>query len=204
MINLLWKDYCFSKKWIGFAAVYGIILAFIMFREAENQMFFVYFLIPFFVVLFPLGKLMNMEDARDTREFLKRMPYPSGKRVFARVLYIVMLLLISFLCIDVVEWAVFGRGQSVEKFLFEITVMLAFFAYFMLQLAVFYKISYHAAQMSIAFVMFFVMALSFLMKSFQIEISPGVRRNGIVIGALIILDVLMFAAACWCEETSDN
>lgn len=58
--------------------------------------------------------------------------------------------------------------------------------------------------MSIAFVMFFVMALSFLMKSFQIEISPGVRGNGIVIGALIILDVLMFAAACWCEETSDN
>ena len=115
-----------------------------------------------------------------------------------------MLLLISFLCIDVVEWAVFGRGQSVEKFLFEITVMLAFFAYFMLQLAVFYKISYHAAQMSIAFVMFFVMALSFLMKSLQIEVSLGSQGSGIAIGALIFLDVLMFAVACWCEETSDN
>ncbi len=57
MINLLWKDYCFSKKWIGFAAVYGIILAFIMFREAENQMFFVYFLIPFLLYYFRLANL---------------------------------------------------------------------------------------------------------------------------------------------------
>ena len=148
MLSYLKKDIRFSSKWLMIAAAYCLIAGFLLVKERNDSLFFVEFLIPFFVVYFPLGRLMNLEDPKDTRDFIRRMPQSKCGRAIARIIYILSLLVFSF-AVKIIYKYLLIEGYdliadgSLEK---EIAVFLAFLVYFLTVLIVFYKVSFHAAQ----------------------------------------------------------
>lgn len=203
MIGLIKKDFAFSTKWLCIALVYCVVMSYIMYQGDGAQMFFVNFLIPFLVVMFPLGKLMSMEDNRDTREFLKRMPYSSRERVGAKAIFIFSLLLISFICVNVAgcHLGVFEfSGSLVEDSVIE---LLLFMIYFLLQLAIFYYKSYHVAQNTISILLMFAILVTYIFENYNISISmSGISKIVIVVG-LIIINIFMFEIACICEKKNN-
>lgn len=192
LFNLIKKDFSFTTKWIFFALIYGIVMMYIMHQENQSNPFFVYFLIPFFVVLFPLGKIMSMEDNQDTRDFLRRLPYSTRVTVFARVSYIMVLLLTSMIGIVGSQMLLNEVTLSIELIINCVIIVLCFMVYFLFQLAIFYKKSYHAAQSSIAIVAMLTMAFSFLGKELDISISFENIGKGSIIVVLIIFNVILF------------
>lgn len=203
MFNLLRKDFNFTKKWIFFAVLYAVIMIYVSIQE-DSKGFFIYFLIPFFCVLFPLGKIMSMEDNEDTRDFLRRLPQPAKVRVLARVLYVFGLLVISMIIIIGVQMVLTPGFLTMAMIQTCVIVMLAFMFYFMIQLAVFYYKSYHLAQHCLAFVAMGAMGVTYLMKRLSININISQINITVAIVVLLILNLSMYKVVCWCEMARKN
>lgn len=197
MISYLKKDIRFSAKWLLIVLAYCLIVGFLLVKERGEHLYFIEFLIPFFAVYFPLGRLMSTEDSKDTRDFLRRMPQGACGRVIARIIYIMSLLLFSsaikifykFLLIE--GYDLLSEGK-LEK---EIVFFLAFFSYFLIQLIIFYKTSYHMAQSMgiIAFAIFLLIAL--IGKYTNISISIPNVNIAVVIAAFVLLIVGLIIGA---------
>ena len=193
MTGYIKKDIKYSKKWLLIALLYCTIVGYVMVREESNSFFFVYFLIPFFLVQLPLGKLMAMEDHRDTRDFLKRMPQKGWIRVAARELFVSGLLVIGLVCINFFEYMEFdgykfGEGLKVMAILF-----LLFLAYFTIEMIVFYRFSYHLAQNSVVFIIFIALAFSMLEKYLGLTLDINLILNSpISFIVLIVIDIILF------------
>lgn len=197
MISYLKKDIRFSAKWLLIVLAYCLIAGFLLVKERGEHLYFIEFLIPFFAVYFPLGRLMSTEDSKDTRDFLRRMPQGVCGRVTARIIYILSLLLFSsaikifykFLLIE--GYDLLSEGK-LEK---EIVFFLAFFSYFLIQLIIFYKTSYHMAQSMgiIAFAIFLLIAL--IGKYTNISISIPNVNIAVVIAAFVLLIVGLIIGA---------
>lgn len=193
MIGYIKKDIKYSKKWLLIAILYCIIVGYVMVREEAGSFFFVYFLIPFFLVQLPLGKLMAMEDHRDTRDFLKRMPQKGWIRVAARELFVAGLLVIGLAFVNFFEYMEvdgysFDEGLKVMSILF-----LCFLAYFTIEMIVFYRFSYHLAQNSVVFIIFAAMVYSMLEKSLGLTLDLNLILNSqISFIVLIVIDIILF------------
>lgn len=193
MIGYIKKDIKYSKKWLLIAILYCIVVGYVMVREEAGAFFFVYFLIPFFLVQFPLGKLMAMEDHRDTRDFLKRMPQKGWIRVAARELFVAGLLVIGLACVNFFEYMEvdgykFGEGVKVMSMLF-----LLFLAYFTIEMTVFYRFSYHLAQNSVVFVIFAALVFSMLEKYSGLTLDLDLILNSpISFIVLIVINIILF------------
>ena len=196
MISLIKKDFQLTYKWIFFAAVYGIVMAYVGLAEESGIRQYMMFLVPFFVVMFPLGKLMNIEDNRDTRDFVKRIPISVPQKVLARTLYILILIIVSLVC---VVGSMMYKGlytYTPESIVLGVTIVLGFLLYFLFQLTLFYFFSYHIAQMSVMFVLFGGMVLTFITGKFGVNISVPSFSTGAFALILFPTNVIMYIAAC--------
>ena len=206
MISYLKKDIRFSANWLIIVVVYCIVAGFLLVKERGESLYFIEFLIPFFAVYFPLGRLMNAEDPKDTRDFLRRMPQGACGRVIARTIYILALLIFSsavkifykYLLIEGYDLLSEGR---LEK---EVFFFLAFFSYFLIQLIVFYRTSYHIAQNTglIACAVVFIIAL--LGKYTNINISLPEVNLAVVIAVFTVLIVGLTIGAVKAEKKHFN
>ena len=194
MISYLKKDIRFSAKWLAIVIAYCFVVGFLFVKERRESLYYIEFLIPFFAVYFPLGRLMNAEDPKDTRDFLRRMPQGACGRVIARVIYILALLIFSsgvkiFYKYLLIEGYDMLSGGGLEK---EALIFIAFFGYFLIQLIVFYKTSYHMALNFglIACAVIFIIAL--IGKYTNIKISlPDVNIVVVIaVGVLVIAGLI--------------
>ena len=197
MISYLKKDIRFSAKWLAIVVAYCLVAGFILVKERGESIYYIEFLIPFFAVYFPLSRLMNTEDPKDTRDFLRRMPQGSCGRVIARIIYILALLVFSsavkifykYLLIE--GYDLFSEGK-LEK---EILIFIAFLGYFLIQIIVFYKTSYHYAMNSglIACAVVFIIAL--IGKYTNIKISlPSVNIAVVIATGILVIAGLIIGA----------
>ena len=200
MWNYIKKDFLFTRKWVGISVAYCVLVSIIAIRDNTNLGFFVYFLIPFFVVQLPLNKVLSMEDNKDTREFLKRMPQKGNVRVLARVCFIAILLFFSMLTIFLIQVAMNHPDKISEWVGTSIIISLIFMVYFLLELNLFYYKSFHLAQNSVVFVAMAAMVVSFALKNLDIHINILSVSRGVVITILLIANIILYFSACMYEK----
>lgn len=192
MINYLKKDIILSKKWLLIAILYCITVGYVMVKEEGNSFYFVNFLVPFFLVQLPLGKILNMEDHRDTRDFLKRMPQKGWIRVAARNLFIAGLILFGFACINLYEYMMVDEYQLYDGIKLGVVLFLTFLAYFSIEMIMFYRFSYHLAQNCMTFLIVGVLILSVAEKHFEWKLDVGNISSIFVYVLLALVNVILF------------
>ena len=195
MLSYLKKDIRFSSKWLLISVAYCLIAGFLLVKERGDSLFFVEFLIPFFVVYFPLGRLMNLEDPKDTRDFIRRMPQSKYGRAVARIIYVLGLLIFSFAvkiiykCMLIEEYDILAGNSLVM----EIAVFLAFLIHYLVTLIVFYKTSFHMAQNSGLIICALIFLIALIGKYTKIRISlPDINPVAVIIVlALLIVGLII-------------
>lgn len=185
MFALLKKDIIFTKKWIGISIVYAIVVALLIMHEGVTNIFATFFLIPFFVTSLPYTKIMSMEDNSDTRDFIRRLSVSKYVIVFSRVLFLLFLLMISSVSMIMIQVIGFHVEYNMDVVIKIVCVMLGFLAYFLIQLGVFYKYSYHAAQSVLVAISFLAIAVGFIAE--KIDLAQFVNHIEWPIIAVILL-----------------
>lgn len=197
MISYLKKDIRFSKIWLGIAVLYSLICGYIFIKDSGDSFFFVDFLLPLFVTYLPLSRLMNMEDSRDTRDFLRRMPQGRNGRVIARVIFIFSLLIFSF-AVKVFYKYLLVKGYSLMSGMnleTELAYFIAFSAFNLISLILFYRFSFHAAQNFTLASYAVVFALGLLNKHTDFTLNfPSVNVAVLAGCGLLLIAALIFAA----------
>ena len=190
MLSYLKKDIRFSSKWLLISVAYCLVAGFLLVKERGDSLFFVEFLIPFFVVYFPLGRLMNLEDPKDTRDFIRRMPQSKYGRAIARIIYVLGLLIFSFAvkiiykCMLIEDYDILAGNSLVM----EIAVFLAFLIHYLVTLIVFYKTSFHMAQNSGLILCALIFLIALIGKYTKIRISlPEINPLAVIIVLAILI-----------------
>lgn len=168
MLELIKKDIIFTKKWIVLSIVYAVVVTWLIMHEGVTNILFTFFLVPFFVTSLPFTKIMSIEDNTDTRDFIRRLPVSKYLVVFSRVIFILFMLLISSISLVVIQTIGFNVEYSTDILIKIVCIILIFLLYFMLQLGVFYKYSYHAAQSILVVISFVAIAFGFITENIDL------------------------------------
>ena len=193
MLELLKKDIIFTKKWIVMSVIYAIVVAYIIMAEGATNIIFTHCLIPFVVTSLPFTKIMSMEDNQDTREFLRRVPGNKYKVVFARTLFLILLLGISSISLGIIQVIGFEVNFDYDLIISLAIVLLGFLAYFLIQLGVFYKYSYHAAQTLLVVMSLIAIVIAFATEKINVTIEIGAISRELVLLIMVIIDGVIFA-----------
>ena len=163
MFALIKKDIIFTKKWILLSVVYAVVVTWLIMHEGATNILFTFFLVPFFVT-----KIMSIEDNSDTRDFIRRLPVSKYLVVFSRAVFILFMLLISSISLFVIQTIGFNVEYNTDMLIKIASIILIFLLYFMLQLGVFYKYSYHASQSILVIISFAVIVLGFITENIDL------------------------------------
>lgn len=199
---LLNKDIVFTKKWILFSIIYEVVIVGIILKENVTNSFYIYFFIPFIVASIPFTRLMSAEDNTDTRIFLKRFPVSKYKMVFARTLFLVLMLIISSASLWVIQVVVLKYTFSFELLKKLFVVLMLFMIYFLIQLGVFYKYSYFAAQLVLMVVFGIATAYGFIADN--VDISFDYNSTGMNFFACILLSINIIIYFIDCHLYGEN
>lgn len=160
MLNLLYKDFVFTKKWCFFSLLYAIVIPILLKLDGGESIYFIQLLLPFFCISLPLGKILFMEDNDTVREFLRLLPYSARKRVSARYLFVIVIMVITQIYLVLVHlWA-----NELYVLKQNILMSILFLLYFSIYLFFYYYKNYHVAQNCIYFCLVAFMAISFALK----------------------------------------
>ena len=165
MFALIKKDIIFTKKWILLSVVYAVVATWLIMHEGATNILFTFFLVPFFVTSLPFTKIMSIEDNSDTRDFIRRLPVSKYLVVFSRAVFILFMLLISSISLFVIQTIGFNVEYNTDMLIKIASIILL---YFMLQLGVFYKYSYHASQSILVIISFAVIVLGFITENIDL------------------------------------
>ena len=138
---------------------------------------------------------MNLEDPKDTRDFIRRMPQSKYGRAVARIIYVLGLLIFSFAvkiiykCMLIEEYDILAGNSLVM----EIAVFLAFLIHYLVTLIVFYKTSFHMAQNSGLIICALIFLIALIGKYTKIRISlPDINPVAVIIVlALLIVGLII-------------
>ena len=164
-------SYIYSKSWkLQFSASSSIIIIEDYYLQTflhslATNILFTFFLVPFFVTSLPFTKIMSIEDNSDTRDFIRRLPVSKYLVVFSRAVFILFMLLISSISLFVIQTIGFNVEYNTDMLIKIASIILIFLLYFMLQLGVFYKYSYHASQSILVIISFAVIVLGFITEN---------------------------------------
>ena len=167
MFALIKKDIIFTKKWILLSVVYAVVATWLIMHEGATNILFTFFS-AFFVTSLPFTKIMSIEDNSDTRDFIRRLPVSKYLVVFSRAVFILFMLLISSISIFVIQTIGFNVEYNTDMLIKIASIILIFLLYFMLQLGVFYKYSYHASQSILVIISFAVIVLGFITENIDL------------------------------------
>lgn len=168
MFALIKKDIIFTKKLILLSVVYAVVATWLIMHEGATNILFTFFLVPFFVTSLPFTKIMSIEDNSDTRDFIRRLPVSKYLVVFSRAVFIIFMLLISSISLFVIQTIGFNVEYNTDMLIKIASIILIFLLYFMLQLGVFYKYSYHASQSILVIISFAVIVLGFITENIDL------------------------------------
>lgn len=151
MLNLIKKDYLFTKKMILFSLLYCAVVPIVVLVDNDGKTFFADLLIPLALVTAPLAKITSKEDTKSGVIFQKTLPYSSFEKVGARFLFVFSLLVMSDIILSVIKQFVFktqGFGDAVIQ---SIPVIAGFAVYYAVYLTVYYWKGHFATQFCIYF-----------------------------------------------------
>lgn len=116
----------------------------------------------------PFTKIMSIEDNSDTRDFIRRLPVSKYLVVLSRVVFIFFMLLISSISLFVIQTIGFNVEYNTDMLIKIASIILIFLLYFMVQLGVFYKYSYHAAQSILVIISFVAIVIGFITENIDL------------------------------------
>ena len=111
---------------------------------------------------------MSIEDNSDTRDFIRRLPVSKYLVVFSRAVFILFMLLISSISLFVIQTIGFNVEYNTDMLIKIASIILNFLMYFMLQVGVIYKYSYHASQSILVIISFAVIVLGFITENIDL------------------------------------
>ena len=123
-------------------------------------------------------------------------------RVLAREVFIIILLVIAFLCINLYEYFLvegYEIGVSLQS---AIVLLECYLAYFSIELIVFYKYSYHLAQNTMLLAIIIVFCASYACKMFGYSIDLESISFVCEFLGMMLIDVTLFVVATVMERKS--
>lgn len=138
---------------------------------------------------------MSIEDNSDTRDFIRRLPVSKYLVVFSRAVFILFMLLISSISLFVIQTIGFNVEYNTDMLIKIASIILIFLLYFMLQLGVFYKYSYHASQSILVIISFAVIVLGFITENIDLVKYCKNFKNfdwSILLFIMVIINVIVY------------
>lgn len=191
MLNLIKKDYLFTKKIILFAVLYCIAVPFILSFDNDGKTYFADFLIPLALVTAPLAKIMSTEDTRSGVIFQKTLPYSSFEKVGARFAVVISLLFFGNILLNVMKQLVFKPQNFGDMVMQSIPVFVGFAIYYAAYMTIYYWKGYFASQFCIYILIVIIIFGKRLMNAQVLEFVTTVMNNKAgtciaVVGILLI------------------
>lgn len=199
MLNLIKKDYIFTRKQLCVAVLYCIVAPILLVIDGGTKLYWAQFFIPFCSVSFILGKIFYMEDATDVRYFLKRLPYTVYERVGARFCFMGITLFFSEVYLSFVQYFLFHQAFRVILRSNAIPIFI-FIMYYSLYIMLAYCFGYLLAQNSIYVCMVIAAIMTIAYERMNISINFSEMANIETITILLILSIgiifLLYIIAC--------
>ena len=201
MLNLMRKDYLFTKKIMMYTILYCIAVPLILLLDQDGKIYFADLLIPLALVTAPLTKLMNAEDSKSGVIFQKTLPYTSYEKVGGRYLFVFSLLFLGNLYLSLVKVVLFGAGSFLEAFRQSVPVFVGFAVYYVIYLTVFYWKGYFASQFCVYFLVFLVVFGKRLLTQEVMEVVTRIASNRILV-SLVLVGILavFYVISCSLDE----
>lgn len=203
MSNLIWKDFAFAKKWVFIAVLYAVLVPIVLIvsNEQEAGAFFTVFLVPFFCVSLPLGKILNVEDDHNARRFLKILPYSAYQKVGARTVFVSCILIVVEIYQIVIDKLFLNPDGLLSTIILQnVLVFFLFLTYFLLYMLFYYWKSYYVCQYCIYICVFLVAGLSYVSKNSNMNINFQNLSNPVLITIAVIVNAILFFSCCEIEK----
>lgn len=110
MLNLILKDYIFTRRQMAVGIIYCLVAPLLLVIDGGSKNYWAQFFIPFCLVSFLLSKIFYIEDSTDVRYFLKMLPYNTCKRVASRYCFMVITLISSEIYLWFIQCVVFKQN----------------------------------------------------------------------------------------------
>lgn len=190
MINLLKKDYLFSKKILFYTALYCIAVPFILLLDQDGKIYLIDMLIPLALVTAPLATLLNKEDTKSGVIFQKTLPYSSFQKVGARFLFVFSLLFLGDIFVSGMKQIVFHSQNFMEAMTQSFPIFAGFAVYYAIYLTTYYWKGYFASQFCIYVLIVIVVfgkqmmgarAAEFVTKICSNKVTAGMSFAGVLL-----------------------
>lgn len=207
MINLILKDYIFTRKQMLVGIAFCLATPILLVIDGGDKAYWAQFFIPFCLVSFLLSKIFYMEDSVDVRYFLKLLPYSTYKRVGSRYCFMIITLILSELYLWLIQCVVFKQNLP-EVIKGNIIPIIIFFIYYSLYITLGYSLGYLAAQNAIYVCMVIAGILAVAYEKLNINIDFALLANKYLVTILSIVSIgiifLFFVFACKGCEKREN
>lgn len=187
MIDLIIKDYKFTKKYFIIAILYCIAVPPMLIIDGGEKLYFANFFIPFITASIMLGKICSVEDSRDMRSVIRLLPYKPWIKILARFLFMMSLLLVTLLYLTIIQYFVFDLSNLNVLIINNIYLFLGFTCYFSFYLMLYYIFGYFIAQYSIYFFIGIAMIAALIYEKAHLNID----FNGLFSGKYSFLLVIL-------------
>lgn len=146
MIELVVKDFRFTKKILLFTLVYCIAVPVVLLADNDAKYSLADLLLPLVLITAPMSKMMQMEDKGSGIIFRKTLPFSSMQIVGARFLFGLLLLGMSEIMLALVKTLIFKTEDLGSSFNHSGMMLLGFSIYFAFFMAAYYWKGFFATQ----------------------------------------------------------
>lgn len=201
MLNLIKKDYIFTKKIIAISLIYCIAVPLFLMLDNDEKMYLADYLIPLAIVTAPLSRIMSKEDTKSGLIFQKTLPYSSYEKVGARFLFVISLLVLGNVLLNVIKQIVFKTQNFGDEVIKSIPVFVGFGIYYALYMTVYYWKGYFASQFCIYALIAIIIFGQKLLSERVVEFISSITNNkvGTVLLTVIIL-AIFYLFSCIFEQ----
>ena len=201
MLNLIGKDYLFTKKIFLFSLLYCVVVPIFLMIDKDGSYYFADLLVPLALVTAPLAKILSAEDSKSGIIFQKSLPYSSFQKVGARFLFVLSLLLLSDILLCLMKGCIFKTCGLGEALTASVPIMVGFTIYFFLYLMIFYWKGYFASQLCIYVLIVVVCLGQKILSNEVVETVMKIMSNKVaVLFGTIGIGMLMYLLCCVFEK----
>jgi|GEM_PF-2470467 len=167
MLNLISKDFKFTKKQALILIAYCIAVPILLYSDSGTNYYMASVFIPFVATSLLVNKICAIEDTTDMLIMLKRLPCKNTVRVAARFIFAFIVLAFSQLYLTCIQTFIFRLGSFSTLIIDNILLFLGFSVYYGLYLTLYYWQGSHFAQYSVYVCLGVYFAISFFVNRME-------------------------------------
>ena len=193
MLNLILKDYIFTRRQMAVGIIYCLVAPLLLVIDGGSKNYWAQFFIPFCLVSFLLSKIFYIEDSTDVRYFLKMLPYNTCKRVASRYCFMVITLISSEIYLWFIQCVVFKQNLY-EVIKGNLIPIIIFLLYYSLYIMLGYCFGYLIAQNTIYVCMVTagILALAYEKLSLNIDFALLANKHSIIVLSIVSIGIIFF------------